>query len=306
MGAVYLIGAILVAAAGAAGACAYSVMRRQRAASRDAALSAQRLYERGKRENEKDSTATSGAIGRALRDAGIDASPLLWSACVVALGVVLAAFANLAAGMPVAAMIFGATLLGAFLYVLRGAKRRKTLFSEQFVRLLPQLSASVKSSLTLERSLRVCADHASDPLRGELAHVLAQAAYGMALPDAFELLAERTGCSDARALASAMRVQSRFGGPLAAVLDSIADHANARMRLERELAGELAGTKLAQGFVACSMPAIFLMSYVLNSDFAAFYREEPLGWMVLGAAAVMEVAGVYACHRVTKCKHALA
>lgn len=303
MGAVYLIAAFIALAAGALGAVAYSVMRRQWAASKDHALSAQKLYEQGKRESEKGEPSSSGLIGRALEEAGIEASSAVWTASVVALGLVLAAFANLAAGILAAPIALAATLLVAMLYVSRGAKKRKTLFSEQFVRLLPQLSASVKSSLTLERSLRVCVDHAPDPLKGELTRVLAQASYGMALPETFELLAERTGCADARALASAMRVQSRFGGPLAAVLDSIADHANARMRLERELATELAGTKLAQGFVACSMPAIFLMSYVLNADFAAFYREEPLGWIVLGAAAFMEVVGVCACRRVTKCKH---
>ena len=306
MGAVYFIAACIALAAGALGAAAYSVMRRQRAASKDQALSAKQLYEQGKRESEKDESSSSGLIGRALEDAGIEASPLVWTASVIALGLVLAAFANLAAGALAALIVLVATPLAAALFVSRGAKKRRELFSEQFVRLLPQLSASVKSSLTLERSLRVCADHAPNPLKGELTRVLAQASYGMALPEAFELLAKRTGCADARALASAMRVQSRFGGPLAAVLDSIAAHANARMRLERELATELAGTKLAQGFVACSMPAIFLMSYVLNADFAAFYREEPLGWIVLGGAAFMEVFGVCACRRVTKCKRALA
>ncbi len=306
MGVVYLVAALIVAAAGALGAVTYSVMRRQRAVSKDQELSAKKLYELGKLESEADKSSFPGTLGCALRDAGIEASPLVWVASVAAVGVVLSSFANLAAGPLAAAGALAATLSAAVLYVARGAKKRRTLFSEQFVRLLPQLSASVKSSLTLERSLRVCADHAPDPLRGELALVLAQASYGMALPEAFELLAQRTGCVDARALASAMRVQSRFGGPLASVLDSIAEHANARMRLERELATELAGTKLAQGFVICSMPAIFLISYVLNADFAAFYREEPMGWVVLGMAVLMEVVGICACRHVTKCRHALA
>ena len=301
----YFVAAIIMAAAGVVSIAAYSVYRRQRTASKNAELNAQALYEQGRRDAGKEEES-SGALGRALADAGIDTAPAVWVGSLAAIAVVAASFGNLAGGFPVAILCTAAVPLAGAARVAYGAKRRRVLFAEQFVSMLPQLSASVKSSLTLERSIRISADHAPEPLRSELTYILAQASYGTPLPQAFEVLAKRTSCRDAAALAAAMRIQSRFGGPLSTVLDSISDHANARMRLERELRTELAGTRLAQWFVSCSMPAIFAMSYALNADFAAFYREEPLGWLVLAGALCMEVIGVVACRHVTKCKRALA
>ena len=301
----YPLAAVIAAATAALGIAAYSVHRRQKTASKDAELNAKALYEQG-RQYAEDAVEEPGPAARALADAGIDAKPVTWVASLAAIAIVIASFANLAGGPALAALCAVAVPIAAAVRVALGRRKRREQFAEQFVRMLPQLSASVKSSLTLERSIRISADHAPEPLRGELARILAQATYGTPLPVAFESLAKRTSCRDAAALAAAMRVQSRFGGPLSSVLDSIADHANARMRLERELRTELAGTKLAQWFVACSMPAIFAMSYVLNADFAQFYREEPLGWIVLAGALLMEVIGVLACRHVTKCKRALA
>ncbi len=299
----YLIAAIIIAAAVATGAVTYSIHRRLQTASRDAALNARALYEQGKQEAEEDEES-SGRLRLIFREAGIETSPVVWVASIAAIAIVVAVFASFVGGLFVAIVAAIAVLFVAALYISRGIKKRQEAFAEQFVRMLPQLSASVKSSLTLERSIRVSTDHAPEPLRSELTHILAQTTYGTPLPDALEALAKRTNCRDALSLAAALRVQSRFGGPIAAVLDSISDHANARMRLERELRTELAGTRLAQWFVACSMPAIFLLSYATNADFATFYREDPLGWLLLACALVMEIIGVMACRHVTKCKRA--
>ena len=129
--------------------------------------------------------------------------------------------------------------------------------------------------------------------------MLADAAYGTSLSVSLEEMARRTASPDVQALAAAVRVQQRFGGAIAPVLDMIAAHANARLKMSRELRTELAGTRLAKWFVAAAMPAIFLLMFVANPDFARFYAEEPLGWAVAGVAALCEISGLLACQRIT-------
>ena len=102
-----------------------------------------------------------------------------------------------------------------------------------------------------------------------------------------------------RSLAAAVRIQQRFGGAVAPVLDLIAAHAAARLRTSRELKTELAGTRLAKWFVALAMPAIFFIMFATNADFSQFYREQPLGWIVLGVAGCSEAFGLFACQRIT-------
>ena len=142
-----------------------------------------------------------------------------WTLCLGTVGAFAAFFGMRASGLLGAMLGVGLVCIAAALYVLRARAKRRELLSRQFVRLVPQLSASVKSSLTLERALRVSADHAPEPLRSELMAVLARVSYGMPLVQALARMAQSTGDADVAALASAMRIQQRFGGSMGAVLD---------------------------------------------------------------------------------------
>lgn len=172
-------------------------------------------------------------------------------------------------------------------------------FDEQFARFLPQVAGSIRSSLTLERALRSVAVHTENPLREELVCVLADAAYGVPLAEAVDSMAQRTARHDVCSLACALRIQQRFGGSLAPVLELMAQHTQARLKTARELKTELAGTRLAKWFVAGAMPALFFLMFMTNADFAQFYQQDALGWAVMVGAGVLEVVGLVACHSIT-------
>lgn len=281
--------------------CALSLRLRQRAQDSDAALSDRSLYEQGRRDADGGGDDV-GVVGRMLKEAGVETDAASWVACLCAVALVVALLAWKAGGAFAAAIGVFLVALGTAGYIDRAKTRRRALLSHQFIRLLPQLSASVKSSLTFERSLKVCVEHAPDPVRAELMKVIARTSYGMPLVQAMQRMASETGDADIAALAAAMRIQHRFGGSMAAVLDLVADHANARASLQQELRSELAGTKLATWVVACAMPAIFAFMCATNASFSRFYSENPLGWVVLGVAAVMEIGGIVACRHVTRFK----
>lgn len=278
----------------------YALVRQARAAQRRRRLDDRDLYEAGEAAATERKEVRLPRLTALLHETGREGSAVGWIAQLAALAFVVFAVATALSGRAVVGAGAGAAVLGAMgarLHLLR--KRRQELLSQQFTRVLPQVAASVRSSLTLERALRTAASHVEDPLREEVARVLADAAYGTTLAEAFELMAARTGDPDVRALAAAVRIQQRFGGAIAPVLDLIAQHAAARQRASRELKTELAGTRLAKWFVACSMPAIFFIMFATNADFAQFYTHEPLGWIVLGVALCSELLGLFACQRIT-------
>ena len=278
----------------------YALVRQARAAQRRRRLDDRDLYEAGEAAATERKEVRLPRLTALLHETGREGSAVGWIAQLAALAFVVFAVATALSGRAVVGAGAGAAVLGAMgarLHLLR--KRRQELLSQQFTRVLPQVAASVRSSLTLERALRTAASHVEDPLREEVARVLADAAYGTTLAEAFELMAARTGDPDVRALAAAVCIQQRFGGAIAPVLDLIAQHAAARQRASRELKTELAGTRLAKWFVACSMPAIFFIMFATNADFAQFYTHEPLGWIVLGVALCSELLGLFACQRIT-------
>jgi tight adherence protein B len=291
---------LLLAACVAVALGTYALVRQARAAQRRRRLDDRDLYEAGEAAATERKEVRLPRLTALLHETGREGSAVGWIAQLAALAFVVFAVATALSGRAVVGAGAGAAVLGAMgarLHLLR--KRRQELLSQQFTRVLPQVAASVRSSLTLERALRTAASHVEDPLREEVARVLADAAYGTTLAEAFELMAARTGDPDVRALAAAVRIQQRFGGAIAPVLDLIAQHAAVRQRAARELKTELAGTRLAKWFVACSMPAIFFIMFATNADFAQFYTHEPLGWIVLGVALCSELLGLFACQRIT-------
>ena len=211
----YFSGALafgVLSAAAVLACAALSLRLRHRAEESDARMSDRALYELGKRDAESAKADAKGPLGKMLRGAGIEASPVSCALCLGTVGAFVAFFAMRASGLLGAVAGVGLVAAAAAMYVLRARVKRRELLSQQFVRLVPQLSASVKSSLTLERALRVSADHAPEPLRSELMAVLARVSYGTPLVQALARMAQSTGDADVAALASAMRIQQRFGG----------------------------------------------------------------------------------------------
>lgn len=284
---------------------AYSLLRRQIVARRNEMCSGRFDVTKAVQKKQANQDKPDGALSRVLTEAGLDITPVMLLSAVLAVIFVVGSMAAVLFGAVAFLVVLVGVILGTGFFIAARRKQRCELIGEQLIRVLPQLSAGVASSLTLERALRVAAKHAPEPLNLELAIVLSQASYGIPLDEAFATLAKRTNNKDAASLASSLRVQRRFGGSLVTVIDLVTSHANAKVRMERELKSELSGTKLAQWFVSLAMPAIFLLSFATNSEFARFYTQEPLGWAVLGGAAAMEVVGVYLCKRITTPRHKL-
>ena len=296
----YVVPCLVAVSAATLAASAIVVRNRGISESRVVSLSGERLFRRGESSLASRRPVRCGAVARELRRAGIEMPASVWIASVAAVSLVVFAFSlAIFASVVVAVALVAGCVAASFAYVKGLQAKRRGVLCRQFVRALPQISASVRSSLTLDRAMRVAAEHAEEPLREELVQVLAETAYGSPIAAALDRMARRTGCADVASLAAALGIQSRFGGPVAGVIDLVADHANARMKAERALKTELAGTRLAKWFVAASMPAIFLIMFASNSDFSRFYREEPLGWALLAGACAMEVIGLEACRRIT-------
>lgn len=299
---------ILFAAALGLALWAYSLVKQEKAIRRDTALTDKGLFESGKEaaDARKRSSSSSGLAAQ-LRKAGIDDAPALWVAGVVVSSFLLYALASTVSGSVLVGVAVGAASpLGAGVRIAGLQKKRRDVLDRQFASMLPQVAANVRSSLTLERALRAAAAHVEEPLREELGRVLADVAYGAALPESLERMAQRTGNPDMKAFAAAVRIQQRFGGSVSSVLEMIAAHANARLKAARELRTEVAGTRLAKWFVASAMPVMFLIMYATNADFARFYLTEPLGWAVLGVAAASEAFGLVACQHITSLEKEIA
>lgn len=283
---------------------AFSLVRNQRLAQRRVELEERDLYEKGREAAEKRAdegrVASNTRFARILRSAGIAMGPVPCALCLVgAVAVPSVVVATLFESAVLGAAAGTSVLLAACSLVRRCLRRRRELFDTQLARALPQISASVRGALTLERALRVATSHMEDPLKGEFSRVLADVSYGMPLYRALEGMADRTQHTDVRILAAATRISQQRGGSISASLVMISSRVNARLKASRELRTEIASARMAKWFVAAALPALFLLMCVSNADFARFYMNDPLGWSVLGIAGICEVVGLLVSHRIT-------
>lgn len=150
----------LVAACAAAGAWAYALVRQERAAYRGRVLSDRGLYEAGEAAATERKKPKLPRLARALHEAGVETPAANWAAGVAAIAFVSLSLAAALTGDPGIGAVVGAAALataGVRLHVRR--LRRRELLDRQLARALPQIAASVRSSLTLERALRTAASH---------------------------------------------------------------------------------------------------------------------------------------------------
>lgn len=282
----------------------FSLVRSERLAQRGADLGERDLYEKGREAAEKRAgkrrMASNTRFARRLRSAGIAMGPVPCVLCLAgAIAVSSVMVATLFESAVLGVAVGMSVLLVVYLLFRRCMRRHRELFDTQLARALPQISASVRGALTLERALRVATSHMEEPLKGEFSRVLADASYGMPLHRALESMADRTQHTDVRILAAATRISQQRGGSVSASLVMISSRVNARLKASRELRTEIASARMTKWFVAAALPALFLIMCVSNADFAQFYMTDPLGWSVLGIAGICEVVGLLVAHRIT-------
>ena len=83
--------------------------------------------------------------------------------------------------------------------------------------------------------LALVAEELPDPVGGEFRLVYDRQNFGMSMPDALRLFAERVPLLDARFFVTAVLTQRESGGNLAEILDNLGDVIRQRFRVRRQI-----------------------------------------------------------------------
>ncbi len=98
----------------------------------------------------------------------------------------------------------------------------------------------------------------------------------------------------------AIKIQRQVGGNLAELLDTVAGTIREREYMRRQVQALAAEGKIS-AYVLGGLPPVFLLYLVLTSyDYVSVLFAEPLGWLMLGGAAVMLAVGAFWMSRLVK------
>ena len=152
---------------------------------------------------------------------------------------------------------------------------QKQKFEERYARGLRQLSAALKSGLSLHQAIEdVChSNFIHDDIRLEFQHLSADLKLGVSVQDAFEKFAKRVGFADAYDVAIAVSMQAKVGGREAAVIEAIAKNISDRMMLRKEIRTMFSGSNMTMSILDILPFGIVAFLVTTASDFVGVYFE---------------------------------
>jgi tight adherence protein B len=196
---------------------------------------------------------------------------------------------------PVAAVLGSLGPLG-FLMNRKAARMRA--FEEQFPEALDLLSRAMRAGHSFTTGIEMVGTEMPDPIGPEFRTLYDQQNYGMPLPDALKLFAERIPVLDARFFVTAVLIQRESGGNLSEVLDNLAKVIRERFRVKRQIRVISAHGRITGWILVCVPPALALVLFSINPETRELMFYDPLGQRMIIGAVVMEIIGAFVIRKI--------
>ena len=178
----------------------------------------------------------STRLSRVLEQSGLKLrlGHLPWLALVVAF--VFAAMATIVgAPAPLALFAMFVGLAVPFAALRIAARRRTKAFDEQLPDVLATIASTLRAGHGLRIALRAIVDDGAAPASEEFARALGEERLGRPLDEAIDAMCQRIGSPDMEYVATAINVQARAGGSLAALFDTLSETVRERQRHARKV-----------------------------------------------------------------------
>jgi tight adherence protein B len=154
------------------------------------------------------------------------------------------------------------------------------------------LADSLATVPNITEALSTVLDHVGQPIKNEVLSVLKEMRIGASLEDALSHMAQRVRLPGFDAAVGAALLGKRTGGDLPGIFRRIAATVREMARLEGVIRTKTAEGR-CQAWVMGSVPPglLFILEYVDPNWIAPLWRD-PIGWALIGLAAVLEVAAI--------------
>ena len=161
-------------------------------------------------------------------------------------------------------------------------------FARALVGRLPPYLDGVGRSLAVGNSmpiaLKLALDQSIEPIPQVFRQVLQRQELGMSIENALEQVAAVYHIRELTLLASAISINSRYGGKLEAVLGNISNSIREYDRAQRELVAMTAETRLSSAILAALPILIAFMITASNPGYIRGMWYDPTGrWLLVGA-----------------------
>lgn len=182
------------------------------------------------------------------------------------------------------------------------ADRVRRRFEEQLPDNLQVLASGLRAGHSFVGGLTVMVNDAPEPSKTEYDRVLHDEQLGVPIEDSLNVVAERMKCEDVVYIGLIATLQRETGGNTAEVLDRVVETMRERGRIRRLVRTLTAQGRLG-GWIVTALPiAMIVFLNVFRPNYMKPMTDKFIGWVILGIAACMVIAGAYAIRRIVDIK----
>ena len=176
-------------------------------------------------------------------------------------------------------------------------------FEEQFPEALDLLGRALRAGHAFTTGIEMVGNEMPDPIGPEYRTLFDQQNYGMPLPDALKLFAERIPVLDARFFVTAVLIQREAGGNLSEVLDNLARVIRERFRVKRQIRVISAHGRLTGWILVCLPPCLGLVLFSINSETRELMFYDPMGQQMMIGALVLQFIGTFIIRKIVNVEY---
>jgi len=223
-----------------------------------------------------------------------------WVRLWIGVTVVAAIATTFATTSALAGLAVGAALFVLpWLLIRRMAQRRRQKIEDQLADAMVSFSSAVRSGLSLPQSLEILSQQCPAPIQQEFRQIFGEYRMGKTLEVCLREAKERLESQNFALFAAALEASRQSGGRLNETVERIAVSVRELQRLERKLQAETAQARKSALYMACAPPLILAVYYVFFDPIQTTRLfTEPLGLMMLGTAALLNVAAYLLARRI--------
>lgn len=193
--------------------------------------------------------------------------------------------------------VLGFALPAIYLRNRRG--HRLAQFETRLPRAMELMANSMKAGQSIAQSLRAVTENASPPVSDEFGLARREIELGASIESALGNMVKRIGSSDLRLVVMVITIQHSVGGDLPSILISLADTMKQRAEMRAEVLASTAQSR-ASSLIITLLPVVAALGlFFLVPDYFRPMFTNPLGWFLLGVAAIMLAIGNFIIRRVT-------